>query len=90
MIPLTSRSSIPENEIMPMQISVKRSIRYTDGTIVECAGEEVHIPEATPLSDHFDSAELVQQYIHEVSGRASFVPQKFGAFCPSRMGWRSV
>ena len=62
-----------------VKVKLKR-IRFTDGTIAECAGEEVHIPEATPLSDHFDSAELVQQYIHEVSRQASFVPQKFGAF----------
>ena len=62
-----------------VRVKLKR-IRFTDGTIAECAGEEIHIPEATPLSDHFDSAELVQQYIHEVSRQASFVPQKFGAF----------
>lgn len=71
--------SITDINTRSVKVKLKR-IRYTDGTIVECAGEEVHIPEATPLSDHFDSAELVQQYIHEVSGRASFVPQKFGAF----------
>lgn len=71
--------SITDINTRSVKVKLKR-IRYTDGTIVECAGEEVHIPEATPLSDHFDSAELVQQYIHEVSERASFVPQKFGAF----------
>lgn len=71
--------SITDINTRSVKVKLKR-IRYTDGTIVECAGEEVHIPEATPLSDHFDSAELVQQYIHEVSGRASFVPQKFSAF----------
>ena len=71
--------SITDINTRSVKVKLKR-IRYTDGTIVDCDGEEVHIPEATPLSDHFDSAELVQQYIHEVSKRASFIPQKFGAF----------
>jgi hypothetical protein len=71
--------SITDINTRSVKVKLKR-IRYTDGTIVACDGEEVHIPEATPLSDHFDSAEMVQQYIHEVSRRATFVPQKFGAF----------
>ena len=71
--------SITDINTRSVKVKLKR-IRYTDGTIVGCAGEEIHIPETTPLSDHFDSAELVQQYIHEVSKRSSFVPQKFGSF----------
>lgn len=71
--------SITDINTRSVKVKLKR-IRYTDGTIVACDGEEVHIPEATPLSNHFDSAEMVQQYIHEVSRRATFVPQKFGAF----------
>ena len=71
--------SIADINTRSVKVKLKR-IRYTDGKIVACDGEEVHIPEATPLSDHFDTAEMVQQYIHEVSRRATFVPQKFGAF----------
>lgn len=62
-----------------VKVALKR-IRFADGTIMDCTGDEIRIPETVSLNKYFDSSEVAQQYIYEVSKRASLVPKELGAF----------
>ena len=55
-------------------------IRFADGTIEECLGEETKLPEEISLSEHFNSLELTQQYNYETSKKSSLVPMQIGEF----------
>ncbi len=62
-----------------VNVKLKR-IRFADGTIEECSGEETKLPEVVSLSEHFSSLELTQQYNYETSKKSSFVPMQIGEF----------
>ena len=62
-----------------VRIKLKR-IKYADGSIEECSGDEIRIPTPISLEKHFESNELTQQYIDETTNHASFVPVQIGGF----------
>lgn len=62
-----------------VNVKLKR-IKFADGTIEECSGEETKIPSVVTLKEHFNSGELTQQYIYETSNKASLVPMRIGGF----------
>ena len=62
-----------------VHIQLKR-IKFEDGTIEECTGEETKLPAFVSLSEHLASPQLVQQYICETSDKSSYVPMQVGEF----------
>ena len=75
----TRKIPIADANTRTVNVKLKR-IRFADGTIVECSGEETKLPEIVSLSKHFDSLELTQQYSFETSNKSSFVPMQIGEF----------
>lgn len=75
----TRRIPIADANTRIVNVKLKR-IRFADGTIEECSGEEIKIPEIVSLSEHFSSLELTQQYKYETSEKSSFVPMQIGEF----------
>lgn len=72
---------IPITDANTRTVSVKlKRIRYADGTIEECSGEEIKIPAVVPLKEHFNSLELTKQYMYETSDKAVSVPVQIGVF----------
>ena len=72
---------IPIADANTRTVNVKlKRIRFADGTIEECSGEETKLPEVISLSEHFSSLELTQQYNYETSKKSSFVPMQIGEF----------
>ncbi len=72
---------IPIADANTRTVNVKlKRIRFADGTIEECSGEETKLPEVVSLSEHFNSLELTQQYNYETSKKSSFVPMQIGEF----------
>lgn len=72
---------IPIVDVNTRTVNVKlKRIRYADGTIEECLGEETKLPEVVPLSEYFNSPELIKQYNYETSDKSSFVPMQIGKF----------
>ena len=72
---------IPMADANTRTVNVKlKRIRFADGTIEECSGEETKLPEVVSLSEHFSSLELAQQYNYETSKKSSFVPMQIGEF----------
>ena len=72
---------IPIADANTRTVNVKlKRIRFADGTIEECSGEEAKFPVVVSLPEHFDSLELAQQYNYETSRKSSFVPMQVGEF----------
>lgn len=72
---------IPIADANTRTVNVKlKRIRFADGTIEECLGEETKLPEEISLSEHFNSLELTQQYDYETSKKSSLVPMQIGEF----------
>lgn len=72
---------IPIADANTRTVNVKlKRIKFADGTIEECSGEETILPEVVSLSEHFNSLELTQQYNYETSKKSSFVPIQIGEF----------
>ncbi len=75
----TRKIPIADANTRTVNVKLKR-IRFADGTIEECSGEETKFPEIVSLSEHFSSLELTQQYTYETSKKSSFVPMQIGEF----------
>ena len=75
----TRKIPIADANTRTVNVKLKR-IRFADGTIEECSGEETKFPEIVSLSEHFSSLELTQQYNYETSKKSSFVPMQIGGF----------
>lgn len=72
---------IPIIDVNTRTVNVKlKRIRFADGTIEECSGEETKIPAVVTLKEHFNSSELTKQYIYETSNKASVMPMRIGGF----------
>ena len=72
---------IPIADANTRTVNVKlKRIRFSDGTIEECSGEETKLPPVVLLSEHFRSLELTQQYNYETSKKSSIVPMQIGEF----------
>ena len=75
----TRKIPIADANTRTVKVKLKR-IRFADGTIEECSGEETKLPEIVSLSEHFNSLELTQQYNYETSKKSSLVPMQIGEF----------
>lgn len=62
-----------------VKVELKR-IKYSNGIIEDCIGEEYILPAPVKLISYFNSQELVQQYIYETSEHSVLVPQKVGEY----------
>lgn len=72
---------IPIVDVNTRTVNVKlKRIRFADGTIEECSGEETKLPKIVSLSEYFNSLELTQQYNYETSKKSSYVPMQIGEF----------
>ena len=76
---LAQKISVPDTNTRSVKIKLKR-IRFADGTINECTGNENNVPSEVTLDSFFDSRQLKEQYIREVSDNASIVPREIGKF----------
>ena len=66
-------------ETRTIKIDLKR-VRFTDGTIHECAGEINKLISQKELGEVFDSDDYVQQYIRETSQESVSMPTQYDAF----------
>lgn len=77
----TNVRKIPIIDVNTRTVKIKlKRIRFEDGTIEECSGEEIKVPKALPLDKYFNSQELTQLYIYATSCKAVSVPMQVGDF----------